>query len=46
VTAKDNLSSSFFVSEQNVHNIDKNTCRKMFQVLEPFRNEVVVDEHM
>jgi hypothetical protein len=26
-----------------VQNIDKNTCRQMFQALEPFRKEVVVD---
>jgi hypothetical protein len=37
VTAKDSSSSGFFVFEQNVQNIDKNACRKMFRALEPFR---------
>jgi hypothetical protein len=44
VTAKDSLSSGFYISEQKVQNIDKNTCRQMFQALEPFRKEVLVDE--
>jgi hypothetical protein len=44
VTAKDCLSSAFFVSGQKVQIIDKNDCRQMFQALEPFRMEVVVDE--
>jgi hypothetical protein len=44
VTIKDSSSSGFFVSGQKVQNIDKNACRQMFQVLEPFRKEVVVDE--
>jgi hypothetical protein len=43
-TAKDNSSSGFFVSEQKVQNIGKNACRQIFQSLEPFRKEVVVDE--
>jgi hypothetical protein len=43
-TAKDSSSSDFFISGQNVHNIDKNACRQMFKALEPFRKEVVVDE--
>jgi hypothetical protein len=44
VTAKDSSSSGFFVFGQKVQNIDKNTCRQLFQALEPFRKEVVVDE--
>jgi hypothetical protein len=44
VTAKDSLSSGFYVFRQKVQNIDKNACRQMFQALEPFRKEVVVDE--
>jgi hypothetical protein len=44
VTAKDSLSSGFYGSRQNVQNIDKNTCRQMFQALEPFRKVVVVEE--
>jgi hypothetical protein len=43
-TTKDSSSSGFFVSGQKVQNIDRNTCRQMFKALEPFRNEVVVDE--
>jgi hypothetical protein len=43
-TAKDSSSSDLFVSGQKVQNIDKNACRQMFKALEPFRNEVVVDE--
>jgi hypothetical protein len=43
-TAKDSLSSAFFVFGQKVHNIDKNTCRQMFKALESFRKEVLVDE--
>jgi hypothetical protein len=44
VTDKDSLSSVFYVFGQKVQNIDKNSCRQMFQALEPFRKEVVVDE--
>jgi hypothetical protein len=44
VTAKDSLSSDFYVSGQKVQNIDKNACRQMFKALETFRNEVLVDE--
>jgi hypothetical protein len=44
VTTKNSLSSGFYVSRQKVQNIDKNACRQMFQALEPFRKEVVVDE--
>jgi hypothetical protein len=44
VAAKDSLSSGFFVSGQKVHNIDKKACRQMFQALEPFNKDVVVDE--
>jgi hypothetical protein len=44
VTVKDSSSSGFFVSGQKAQSIDKNACRQMFQVLEPFRKEVVVDE--
>jgi hypothetical protein len=44
VTAKDSLSSGLFVSGQKVQNIDKNACRQLFKVLEPFIKEVVVDE--
>jgi hypothetical protein len=44
VTAKDSSSSGFFVFRQKVQNIDKNACRQMFQALEPFRKEVMVDE--
>jgi hypothetical protein len=44
VTAKDSLSSGFYVSGPKVQNIDKNACRQMFQALEPFRKDVVVDE--
>jgi hypothetical protein len=46
VTAKDSSSSGFFFFEQKVWNIDKNACRQMFQTLEPFRKEVVVDERI
>jgi hypothetical protein len=42
--AEDSSSSGIFVSGQKVQNIDKNACRQMFQALEPFRKEVVVDE--
>jgi hypothetical protein len=42
--AKDSSSSGFFVSGQKVQNIDKNARRQMFQDLEPFRKEEVVDE--
>jgi hypothetical protein len=42
--AKDSSSSDFFVSGQKVQNINKNACRQMFQALELFRKEVVVDE--
>jgi hypothetical protein len=45
VTAKDSLSSGFYVSRQKVQNIDKNAYRQMFQALEPFRKEVMVNEH-
>jgi hypothetical protein len=41
---KDSSSSDIFVSGKKVQNIDKNACRQMFQALEPFRKEVVVDE--
>jgi hypothetical protein len=41
---KDSSSSGFFVSRQKIQNINKNACRQMFQALEPFRKEVVVDE--
>jgi hypothetical protein len=44
VTARDSLSSGFFVSEQKVQNINKNACKQMFQALESFIKEVVVDE--
>jgi hypothetical protein len=43
-TTKDSSSSGFFVFEQKVQNIDKNACKHMFKALEPFREEVVVDE--
>jgi hypothetical protein len=33
-----------YVSRQKVQNIDKNAYIQMFQDLEPFRKEVVVDE--
>jgi hypothetical protein len=36
-TAKDSLSSGFFISRQKVQNIDKNACRQMFKALKPFR---------
>jgi hypothetical protein len=41
---KDSSSSGFFVFRKKVQNIDKDTCRQMFQALEPFRKVVVVDE--
>jgi hypothetical protein len=41
---KDSSSSGLFVSGQKLHNINKNDCRQIFQALEPFRKEVVVDE--
>jgi hypothetical protein len=41
---KDSSSSDIFVSGKKVQNIDKNACRQMFQALEPFRKEVMVDE--
>jgi hypothetical protein len=41
---KDSSSSDFFVFEQKVQSIDKNACRQMFKVLEPFRKDIVVDE--
>jgi hypothetical protein len=44
VTAKDSLSSGFYIFGQKVQNIDKNACRQMFQALEPFINDIVVDE--
>jgi hypothetical protein len=44
VAAKDSLSSDFYVSRQKFQNIDKKACRQLFQALEPFRNDVVVDE--
>jgi hypothetical protein len=44
VISKDSLSSGFYVFGQKVQNIDKNAYRQMFQALEPFRKEVVVDE--
>jgi hypothetical protein len=40
----DSLSSGFYISRQKVQNIDKNACRQMFQALEPFIMDVVVDE--
>jgi hypothetical protein len=43
-TTKDSSSSGFSVFGQKVQNIDKNACRQMFKVLEPFRKEVVVDK--
>jgi hypothetical protein len=43
-TAKDSLSSVFFVSRQKVQNINKSACRQMFKALEPFKKEVAVDE--
>jgi hypothetical protein len=42
--ARDSSYSGFFVSGQKVQNIDKNACRQMFQALESFRKEVVVDK--
>jgi hypothetical protein len=44
VTTMDSLSSDFYVFRQKVQNINKNVCRQMFQTLEPFRKEIVVDE--
>jgi hypothetical protein len=44
VTVKDSLSSDFYVFGQKVQNINKKACRQMFQALEPFRKDVVVDE--
>jgi hypothetical protein len=45
VVAKDSSFSALFVSRQKIHSIDKNACRQMFQAPEPFKKEVVVDEH-
>jgi hypothetical protein len=36
--------AAFLFPGQKVQNVDKNACRQMFQALEPFRKEVVVDE--
>jgi hypothetical protein len=44
MAAKDSSSSGFFIFGQKVQNIDKNVCKQIFQTLEPFRKEVVVDE--
>jgi hypothetical protein len=44
VTTKDSLSSDFYVFGQKVQNINNKACRQMFQALEPFRKDVVVDE--
>jgi hypothetical protein len=44
VAAKDSLSSGFYVSRKKVWNIDKKACRQMFQALEPFSKDVVLDE--
>jgi hypothetical protein len=44
VPAKDSLSSGFFVSRLKVQNIDNNACIQMFQALELFRKEVMVDQ--
>jgi hypothetical protein len=35
---------AFFISGQKFQNFNKIICREMFQALEPFRKEVVVDE--
>jgi hypothetical protein len=43
VIGKDSLSSGFYVSGQKVQNIDKNDCGQIFQDLELFRKEVMVD---